>query len=99
MHRTEHGKMFAVLDGKPHRRVVLIVAGSMCTAGSIPLFWLKPIPPIGIDAAIGLALGALVCLSCAFFPKQFLRIERRIERAVERDLEKEQHASPGQWVP
>jgi hypothetical protein len=62
---------------------------------SIALFVFRPIPPVGIVAAISLAFTSVVLLCGAFFPSQ----AKRMQETVDRELEKERHVNLGHWVP
>jgi len=74
---------------------MLTVAAFLSAGASSALFVFRPIPPIGLSAAIGTALYAIVCLFTAFFPAHALRIQRRVERG----LGKEWSTHLGRWVP
>jgi hypothetical protein len=73
----------------------LIAGASLCAITSALLFVFKPVPPIGLVAAIGVALEAVGLLFVLFFPRQVKRMQRSGKRA----LEKEPRTNIGQWVP
>jgi hypothetical protein len=62
---------------------------------SAALFVFRPIPPIGLLAAIALALQTAFFLWMLFFPRNV----QRVHQSVERDLAKERHTNEGQWFP
>ena len=74
---------------------MLTVAACLCAGGSVALFVFRPVPPVGLVAAIGIALYAVACLFAAFFPGHALGMQRRVERA----LGKECSTHLGRWVP
>jgi hypothetical protein len=59
------------------------------------LFVFRPVPPIGLVAAIGISLEAICLLFGLFFPRQVKRMQQNAEHA----LEKEPRTNMGQWVP
>jgi hypothetical protein len=79
---------------KPNRKG-LIFAACLCACASILLFIFRPIPPVGLVAAVELAFLAAIFLYSAFFPQHVDRIRLRAERA----LEKKPSDHLGRWVP
>jgi len=59
------------------------------------LFIFRPIPPVGVVAAVELAIVSTIFLLRALFPKHFDHLRQRMERA----FEKEPRTNIGQWVP
>src|SRR5579871_1484089 len=79
---------------KPNRKM-LITSACACAAASIALFRFRPIPPIGLVAAIEFAVVTSALLLRALFPHYVDRLRKRANRA----LEKEPRTNIGQWVP
>jgi uncharacterized membrane protein len=79
---------------KPNRRV-LVISASLCAMASAVLFVFRPIPPVGLVAAIDLAALMVCLLYMLFFPRHIEQLQQRAERA----LEKEPRINIGKWVP
>ena len=80
----------------PHRAIrMLILCAAIFLAGSTALFVLRPGGPIGLLAAIALALVVIELLCIAFFPAQV----RRILGRTEEEMGKERPTNLGRWVP
>jgi len=73
----------------------LIFGACFCACASILLFIFRPIPPVGLVAAIELAFITAIFLYSAIFPQQVDRMRVRLERA----LEKKPSDHLGRWVP
>jgi len=79
---------------KPNRKV-LVIGASLCAIASAVLFVFRPIPPVGLVAAIDFAALMVCLLYMLFFPRHVERMQQRAER----ELEKEPRTNIGQWVP
>jgi len=79
---------------RPNRRAYLLGA-CLCAGASIPLFVFRPIPPIGLVAALDFAFVAVVLICGVLFPTRVAKMRQCAERA----LEKEPRTNIGQWVP
>ena len=76
-------------------RKALLISAIVYGLTSAVLFIFRPIPPVGLVAAIDLAWVMLCMLYLAFFPRHAERIRKGMERA----LEKEPRTNLAQGVP
>ena len=77
------------------RRRMFVVLGGLYAAAAVALFVFRPIPPLGLDAAVGFAVAAVINCYGAFFPRHLVRLAKRLER----DLGKNWSTHLGRWVP
>ena len=88
--------MISTSTSQKQRRRVLMGGASVCAVASAVLFAFRPVPPIGLYAALGLSVETACILGVLFFP----RMVQRIRQSVQRELEKEpRHTNEGQFVP
>jgi hypothetical protein len=80
---------------KVNRKAALIAAG-VSAALSIALFIFQPIPPVGLVAAIELAVLPVIWLYQAFFPGHAERMRQRLEPMMKA---KDDPNEPARWVP
>ena len=79
---------------KPHRGA-LFASACLGAGASVPLFIFRPIPPLGLIAAIEFAFVPVVCVYLGCFPRHVDRLRKWIER----QFEKETSDHLGRWVP
>jgi hypothetical protein len=83
---------------EPYRtnRKTLFIAAGVSTGASVALFIFQPVPPVGLVAAIELAVLPVVWLYQAFFPGHAHRMRQRLERMM---TTKDDPIEPARWVP
>ena len=77
-------------------RKALFIAAGVSAGASAGLFIFQPIPPVGLVAAIELAVLPVIWLYQAFFPRHAHRMRQRMARIMKT---KDDRNEPARWVP
>jgi len=77
-------------------RKALFIAAVVSASASVALYVFQPVPPVGLVAAIELAVLPVIWLYQAFFPGHAHRMRQRLERMMKT---KDDPNEPARWVP
>jgi|HubBroStandDraft_3_1064219.scaffolds.fasta_scaffold554586_2 hypothetical protein len=80
---------------RPNQKALFIAAG-VSAAASGALFIFQPIHPVGLAAAIELAVLSVIWLYQAFFPGHAHRMQQRLKKMTKT---KDDPNEPARWVP
>jgi hypothetical protein len=80
----------------PNRKGLLITA-VLSTVASVALLIFRPVPPVGVYAAISLLYLAVLFFWQALFPKHLQRMRRKMEKTLGEGTDDPNE--PARWVP